>query len=209
MAAFLAASWPMGVGCGGGDEVVATVGLPDGAPPEGGGPPGAPCQSADDCNATSYCSKPSCRTETMGICEQSDPTPCTSDPSRVSSCACSSGLFYWNDCLLKQHGNVVAPASNDCPTRPCGATDAGTCPPGAYCFEVSPNNCGAAIDPRSSAGTCLVLPATCPTVVIIGGVNLGTAEVISCVNNQCMAPCDAIKKGPFMVPVPMTPNACP
>lgn len=196
-AAFAAVVVVAATGCGAPDAVVARV--------MEAGPPaveaGTLCTDNSQCGSQEvvdggpppmFCSMDSCSAKT-GTCQ---PRETVCDPSVLPVCGCS-GVFYWNDCLRKAHGE---PASQQTgcpgPPRTCSfSADGGTCPEGAYCEQLYDPSCQPLSDGRPSVGVCLVLPTDCPEGTAVGSISLTpslTPTAVSCKNNTCMGLCSAL-----------------
>jgi hypothetical protein len=195
-------------GCGATDAVVAREVEAGPLPVEAG----APCRTSDECGpqdlvdggAPLFCSKDSCDAM-MGTCE---PRSTSCDPSLglAPVCGCTSGIYYWNDCLRKSHGESASRTT--CPaaqTQTCSFdADGGTCPDHSYCAQlVDPTTCQPPPGLRAS-GICWALPAACPPDETIGGLPV-TRTFMSCATHTCMNLCSALTN---RAPIAISPSAC-
>lgn len=149
--------------------------------PDGGGP--LKCNWTPDgtggCPEGSYCDAPDCIT---GVCvKRADATA----QDRSPQCGCN-GVTYWNATFAKKAGMAIRGAGA------CALGTAKTCGAGAPC----PNggSCNLQVPKKSecnggTTGSCWVLPATCPAVVVGGRSRPCGAAVLTCTDD-----CTAIKK---------------
>jgi hypothetical protein len=131
------------------------------------------------CGPDGYCDAPGCGT---GVCRQRAKTE---TGVRNPVCGCDS-VTYWNPSVAASHGMAVS-SSGPCATpKPCGGFAGTNCPSGAQCNyrQADKNGCGIA----DASGTCWVIPASCPPVVI-------GSQSRPCNSNTCTDECNLIKDG--------------
>jgi hypothetical protein len=112
-------------------------------------------------------------------------------------CGCDD-VTYWNGAVAA-HASMSTKSSGACATAPktCGGIAGLTCPTGALCnYQLN----GAAMCSVSDhAGSCWVLPVTCPSGPAIGPITRG------CGDAACTTQCELIKaRKPYY-----TENSCP
>jgi hypothetical protein len=153
---------------------------------------GGPCADSLDCDPVAFCAKPSCAAA-QGQCQL---RPVLCDDQSATTCGCSDGVNYWNDCLRQQNG-IAASSKGECRTQyaSCGGYRGKACPtPGALCAKLAPGS-GGMCDP-GLAGVCWVLPPSCPA-------DAGGPLVQSCGQRPpvCVDVCEAIRsETPFRLP---------
>jgi hypothetical protein len=171
-----------GADVGGEDSLPADGAQTDGAPPSDSGTDGpVACQwsATDPCGAGHYCNATDCGT---GVCE---PVGTTEQDARSPVCGCD-GLTYWNASVAAAHG-MAAKGSGQCnPSESCGGFAGIPCPTGARCnYHLSSQaSCGIA----DQTGTCWVVPATCPSIMI-------GPTTRQCSAATCTGECELIKAG--------------
>ena len=153
---------------------------PDGPPDSGGDAPGS-CQwsATNPCGPGHYCKAFGCG---PGVCT---PVPTQEQDTRMPVCGCDLQT-YWNESVAAAHGMAVK-SSGACPFgASCGGFAGLHCPTHAYCnyHLADQSSCGGADMP----GTCWVLPATCPSIMI-------GPTTRQCGAVTCTGECQLIKAG--------------
>jgi hypothetical protein len=110
-------------------------------------------------------------------------------------CGCD-GLTYWNASVAGHQGMAVKSIGECSPGKTCGGIGGLQCPSGSFCNHRVKNSSGCNLS--DAAGTCWVLPATCPSILI--GPNTR-----ACGSNTCTAECQLIKSEKTWY----TDNSCP
>jgi len=177
------ADGPAGVDGGGADApIVATDAGPD-------GPVSCQWAATDPCGAGWYCAAPGCG---AGVCA---PVATVEQDTRNPVCGCDQ-VTYWNASVAAAHGMAVQATGACSPGKTCGGIAGIPCPAGASCNYRLNNisECGGA----DMGGTCWVLPATCPTIMI------GPTQR-QCGAGMCDDECSLIKVGVYWY----EDNTCP
>ena len=165
--------------CTGTDVTLATLPGDDAA-----GPPPAPrCASNYDCEAGTYCEKPSCDSPS-GTCELF-PAECPNEEQPVCGC---DNVTYFDHCT-RQLSGVASETMGPCAGFTCGGPSSKPCSGDAVCAQLlgmGPDQCS-----PTPEGHCWVLPAQCPPAS--EAMNLWD----SCVpgGQHCLDTCDALRAG--------------
>lgn len=103
--------------------------------------------------------------------------------TRNPVCGCD-GVTYWNPSVAGYHSMAVKSVGACSPGKTCGGIASLQCPSGAHCnyAEKDATSCNIS-DP---AGTCWVVPQTCPKILI-------GPQTRGCGGKSCSSECELIK----------------
>jgi len=135
--------------------------------------------AVNTCGAGKYCSAPGCKAKGKCI---AIPSATTETSTNNPQCGCD-GVTYWNPTVAAVHGMSLSQKGE------CSGNDVVACSTATACAV---GNCN--IDAKSiqgctteTAGTCWVLPTTCPGAAILG------KDAKACNTVACIGECAAIK----------------